>query len=636
MGRASTRTEGRECDGNETSGLRRGTNLKGEYCFMNCKYCNAENNDDATFCKVCGRLLAGNVVCPVCGKPSPSGRFCNYCGSPLVQRKKCTKCGTIFDGDLCPVCYGEQNDPEPDASVSLGSQTVRKKRCTKCGTIFEGERCPVCYPAQSPVADAPATVRKKRCTKCGTIFEGERCPVCYPAQSSVVGAPATARKKRCTKCGTIFEGERCPVCYGDRESAAPARSVVYPPAQSRSTAAAKSTTESYLQSGGFATDAQKTSESKEAVESVYRGKRNAYIGFAVLGLAGVLAAIVFTFLLGWKTTVKYDGETYSSETYRLYYFFHDAYEGAEGRRAQTYAATGSVVTAAMMLTMTVMFVVCIVRFVASLRTDNQRSFVRCALLTYLLYAAFVMMFRGLAPSVYEDIVVTVDGETTKMLTSTAFNWETFVGLIAGGALAAASYIGNTVLAYTKKPRFSLTKRYVLPFMTVALMVASVVLLSGIVVKFREAYDFGDTSYSVTIGEGYMQYAMEADDRTLFTYGFMAEVAACLYALLAMLVVAKLMMHVYNPKEKNGIVFEYILYVIVAVIAVIFAFVLSKYLYANDILGLGSLAKRHLTGLYVGLSFAAVSVVLCLVHILTKPMAESAPKNKINFVNTRSY
>lgn len=34
---------------------------------MNCQFCNAENVDDAVFCKECGKRIDGKTVCPACG-----------------------------------------------------------------------------------------------------------------------------------------------------------------------------------------------------------------------------------------------------------------------------------------------------------------------------------------------------------------------------------------------------------------------------------------------------------------------------------------------------------------------------------------------------------------------------------------
>lgn len=49
---------------------------------MICARCGQENQQDAVFCKKCGRRLDGNSICPTCGKLTPAdGEYCIYCGS---------------------------------------------------------------------------------------------------------------------------------------------------------------------------------------------------------------------------------------------------------------------------------------------------------------------------------------------------------------------------------------------------------------------------------------------------------------------------------------------------------------------------------------------------------------------------
>ena len=49
---------------------------------MICNFCEAENPDNATFCKKCGRRLDGMALCGACGKTTPAdGEFCIHCGS---------------------------------------------------------------------------------------------------------------------------------------------------------------------------------------------------------------------------------------------------------------------------------------------------------------------------------------------------------------------------------------------------------------------------------------------------------------------------------------------------------------------------------------------------------------------------
>lgn len=38
-----------------------------------CKFCNAENEDDALFCGNCGERIDGKVKCPKCGEYNDEG-----------------------------------------------------------------------------------------------------------------------------------------------------------------------------------------------------------------------------------------------------------------------------------------------------------------------------------------------------------------------------------------------------------------------------------------------------------------------------------------------------------------------------------------------------------------------------------
>lgn len=65
---------------------------------MKCNYCGSENNDDAVYCKVCGRRLDGMMSCPKCKKLiDEDSEFCNYCGTSLVKSPKPTDTDKVKD-----------------------------------------------------------------------------------------------------------------------------------------------------------------------------------------------------------------------------------------------------------------------------------------------------------------------------------------------------------------------------------------------------------------------------------------------------------------------------------------------------------------------------------------------------------
>lgn len=65
---------------------------------MKCKFCGSENNDDAVYCKVCGRRMDGMISCPKCKKLiDEDSEFCNYCGTSLVKPSKPTDTDKVKD-----------------------------------------------------------------------------------------------------------------------------------------------------------------------------------------------------------------------------------------------------------------------------------------------------------------------------------------------------------------------------------------------------------------------------------------------------------------------------------------------------------------------------------------------------------
>jgi len=86
--------------------------------IMICKHCQAENADDAVFCKNCGKRLDGMVECPECKTLNPEdSRFCKNCGKLLSGKNMCQKCGTEYEGKFCPVCGTSADGKAPAAAA---------------------------------------------------------------------------------------------------------------------------------------------------------------------------------------------------------------------------------------------------------------------------------------------------------------------------------------------------------------------------------------------------------------------------------------------------------------------------------------------------------------------------------------
>lgn len=80
---------------------------------MECKFCHAENVDDAVFCKACGQRIDGMKKCPFCKKlVAEDAVYCNYCGKRIDGKKTCSSCGTTYEGKFCPKCGAPQGTAE--------------------------------------------------------------------------------------------------------------------------------------------------------------------------------------------------------------------------------------------------------------------------------------------------------------------------------------------------------------------------------------------------------------------------------------------------------------------------------------------------------------------------------------------
>ena len=100
-----------------------------------CNNCHTENEEDAVFCKQCGKRLDGKVVCPDCGKLTPEdGCFCQNCGADLRNRETTGK--NTSETEPCPNhdansdCRQTTDSSKQTANTSA-DPAVKKVRCEK-------------------------------------------------------------------------------------------------------------------------------------------------------------------------------------------------------------------------------------------------------------------------------------------------------------------------------------------------------------------------------------------------------------------------------------------------------------------------------------------------------------------------
>ena len=72
---------------------------------MNCKFCNAELEEDAVYCPQCGKRVDGKKRCNNCGRDiNENSVSCTFCGARTDGKYVCPKCGEAFIGAFCPKC----------------------------------------------------------------------------------------------------------------------------------------------------------------------------------------------------------------------------------------------------------------------------------------------------------------------------------------------------------------------------------------------------------------------------------------------------------------------------------------------------------------------------------------------------
>ena len=89
-----------------------------------CRFCGAENADDALFCNQCGKRMEN--VCPVCGANlAENARFCSHCGTPVLTPavSAATPNGTSALGDAASRQFAPDGAP-----VRQGASDDARKR----------------------------------------------------------------------------------------------------------------------------------------------------------------------------------------------------------------------------------------------------------------------------------------------------------------------------------------------------------------------------------------------------------------------------------------------------------------------------------------------------------------------------
>ncbi|MCD8205399.1 MAG: zinc ribbon domain-containing protein [Clostridia bacterium] len=381
---------------------------------MECKFCGAENDEEATYCKDCGKRVDGKVVCPKCGVLTENATFCNFCGSPLDGRHKCQRCGTLFEGQYC----------------------------TECGM--------------------PAYVKK------------------------------SAASRRVKKPEAITETE-------DGDTAA----------------------------------MEKDLSSWKKVLSITG---------LIIALAAIVTIFVLTFFTGaeYKVTgygLNFTGSDLGTEKYNLFHFFGKAYtniknaeiNGNTAAAAYTISALGTIISAAMIIVMTVMAAISVTKLIKKLLGRPVKHTERYVFLTYFLYVAFVLMFNNL---------LAVNETYAGIEASIGFNSASMTGLILGGCLAGVYFITRLVVSGKDLVEGGRLGRVIPAAVCSVLLIVSLGLLSSATCGFKGVGSYSDETYRYNYL--YFTFIAEPDGYDIYVYSFFAELFSAAFIILASITISDLL------------------------------------------------------------------------------------------------
>lgn len=159
-----------------------------------------------------------------------------------------------------------------------------------------------------------------------------------------------------------------------------------------------------------------------------------------LAVFAALASVIFLFCLGCDWHEAFLGSPFLRGSDLYYYFgevYHDLYNllttstpAYVGTAYFAQAVIGTLLSAGMMISVCILFILTLVRFVRSFGEKKGRSVVAMAAKTYFLYLAFALLFLAL------HSVTMLDGEARSAVT---LNGATISGIVIGavGVLSAA-------------------------------------------------------------------------------------------------------------------------------------------------------------------------------------------------------
>ncbi len=247
----------------------------------------------------------------------------------------------------------------------------------------------------------------------------------------------------CKHCGKPMNGMFvCPVC--GKESPADGAFCIYCGSRLAPQSAALAEEAAIAQAAPAQTfepqPEQTADKGKDKTSPALWQKALTYAGGAC-ALFAALCAMIFVFCIGCAAEGSALSETFGIQGIDLYYYFGDVYRDLQDaldatfRPSDFYTATlyiqaicGTLVSAAAIITVPVLFVVTLVRYIRNLTGASEKTANSVAAVTYFIFIAFALMFLGL----HAVQVTYSESSLVAVSVSVVLNGATVTGLILGG------------------------------------------------------------------------------------------------------------------------------------------------------------------------------------------------------------
>lgn len=257
---------------------------------------------------------------------------------------------------------------------------------------------------------------------------------------------------------------------------------------------------------------QTADKGKDKTSPALWQKALTYAGGAC-ALFAALCAMIFVFCIGCAAEGSALSETFGIQGIDLYYYFGDVYRDLQDaldatfRPSDFYTATlyiqaicGTLVSAAAIITVPVLFVVTLVRYIRNLTGASEKTANSVAAVTYFIFIAFALMFLGLHAVQVTYSTDNIAGIGIDATVAVKLNSATVTGLILGGVGIGISAVCSAAVRGKDNLQTPRILQYAFSAAAVVLVLVALSLLSGAVAGFGAE----GSGSSARVSFGFMQ------------------------------------------------------------------------------------------------------------------------------------